>query len=310
MLYRTPAGAAPYYSLGADYGRPETHVVLLSDLERVGAYARAIAKVVTPGMTVVDLGSGSGVLARLAAQAGAGDVISIEVEPDINELAKSVDALLAPGKIERYVGRIEDFYVNRPIGLVVSELIGGLGDDEGMSSSLHRFRRNNDQWVGRDTIWVPRSLRVFASVVELPLSFSRHLEGIAATVGLVPNRVKGGPLLASCFEPLKVVSSDWVHAFEVPCSGEKVGTPYAVELSFRMVRRARRPALAFAVDCELTRDVELRTGNVVNPPTTWGVPVVPIAGNKVKKAGAELKLGLTLDWSPERGCVVEVDSRD
>jgi protein arginine N-methyltransferase 1 len=56
----------------------DLQVMLLKDRRRMAAYARAIRRAVRPGDVVLDLGSGSGILALLAAKAGARRVYAIE----------------------------------------------------------------------------------------------------------------------------------------------------------------------------------------------------------------------------------------
>lgn len=56
----------------------EDHRQLIGDAVRTGAYAAAIRAVVKPGDVVIDIGSGSGILALLACEAGARHVFAIE----------------------------------------------------------------------------------------------------------------------------------------------------------------------------------------------------------------------------------------
>ena len=58
-----------------------THERMLSDRVRVDTYHAAIFKHVKPGDVVVDLGTGTGVLAFFAANAGAREVHAIEHGP-------------------------------------------------------------------------------------------------------------------------------------------------------------------------------------------------------------------------------------
>lgn len=53
---------------------------------RMGVYAEAMRRAVTPGCTVIDLGAGFGVFSLLACQYGAGSVIAIEPDPIIELL--------------------------------------------------------------------------------------------------------------------------------------------------------------------------------------------------------------------------------
>ena len=53
--------------------------LMLRDYIRMVAYEKAIKEVVKPGMTVVDLGTGTGILALWALEAGAKKVYGIDV---------------------------------------------------------------------------------------------------------------------------------------------------------------------------------------------------------------------------------------
>ena len=64
-----------------------THIRMLADNIRVEAYRRAIFKTVRKGDRVVDIGTGTGILAFFALQAGARRVYAIETGPII-EVAK------------------------------------------------------------------------------------------------------------------------------------------------------------------------------------------------------------------------------
>lgn len=53
---------------------------------RMGIYAEALRRAVTPGCSVIDLGAAFGVFALLACKYGAGSVIAIEPDPSIELL--------------------------------------------------------------------------------------------------------------------------------------------------------------------------------------------------------------------------------
>ena len=52
------------------YGRPSIHRTMLRDTARVKAYSNAISRTNMKGQTVLDVGTGTGILAMLAVKKG------------------------------------------------------------------------------------------------------------------------------------------------------------------------------------------------------------------------------------------------
>ncbi|MEN3747874.1 50S ribosomal protein L11 methyltransferase [Sphingomonas sp. HF-S3] len=73
-------------------GVPDWHLVILRDSPRNAAYDAALRAVVKPGMRVLEIGTGSGILAMMAARAGAAEVITCERNPSIAAAAREVIA--------------------------------------------------------------------------------------------------------------------------------------------------------------------------------------------------------------------------
>ncbi len=73
------------------HGVPGFHLRMLQDADRNAAYRKAI-DINAPGKVVLDIGTGSGLLAMLAARAGAAHVIACEANPMIADRAKAVIA--------------------------------------------------------------------------------------------------------------------------------------------------------------------------------------------------------------------------
>lgn len=72
------------------YGVPGFHRSMLSDAVRNDFYARAIRETVRPGDVVLDIGTGSGLLAMMAAAAGAAKVVACEANPALAATAREI----------------------------------------------------------------------------------------------------------------------------------------------------------------------------------------------------------------------------
>ena len=69
---------------------PQWHFLMLGDATRNATYDAAIRRAVNPGAVVLDIGTGSGLLAMMAARAGAGHVFACEAEPLLAEKAREI----------------------------------------------------------------------------------------------------------------------------------------------------------------------------------------------------------------------------
>ncbi len=101
-----------------DYGK------MLLDRGRVEAYAAALRAVVSPGCTVLEIGTGTGVFALLAAKLGAATVHAVETD-DVVQVAR--DTAAANGLADRIVfhqARSQDVTLDRPADVLLSDLRG------------------------------------------------------------------------------------------------------------------------------------------------------------------------------------------
>jgi hypothetical protein len=143
---------------------------MLADGQRTEAYRQAIAEVVRPGDVVLDLGTGTGVLACFACRAGAARVHAIEAGP-ILDVARGV--CRAAGYQDRVV-----FYndvsprvaLPEPVDVIVTETIGNVGLDEGILGSVIDAR---DRFLRPGGRIVPRRLQLAAVPVEHPEVYRR-----------------------------------------------------------------------------------------------------------------------------------------
>jgi SAM-dependent methyltransferase len=121
----------------------DVHRRMLGDEPRMHAYLQAIIAAVKPGMAVLDAGTGSGVLAVLAARAGARVVYAVDGS-DILDVAK--DAFRASGVGERVVPIRGDFRtVSLPekVDVIVTETFGAFGLAEDGLTDIAACAANN-----------------------------------------------------------------------------------------------------------------------------------------------------------------------
>ncbi len=116
------------------------HFLMLDDQARNQAYARAIEKAVRPGMKVLEIGTGAGLLSLIAARAGA-EVTTCEANPTVAAVARLIiernglaDRIrVIPKRSDKL--RIPDDLAE-PADLVIHEIFGHLLFNEGVTAAL------------------------------------------------------------------------------------------------------------------------------------------------------------------------------
>ncbi len=110
------------------------HYRMLADKARVRAYGEAIRRVVQPGDHVVEIGTGTGILAVLAARAGA-RVTAIE-RYSIMDMARAVARHSGvEDRIEFVRGDAEQVNLDRPGDVLLSDIVGNRILNEGLLES-------------------------------------------------------------------------------------------------------------------------------------------------------------------------------
>jgi len=162
-----PIRLIPHYSQHTDYGDSKLHMLFLSDQVRVEAYAQALRETVRPGDVVLDIGTGPAVLAMLAARAGARRVYAIEGEPRVIPMTQQIIDQAGLGSVITLLpGISQEITLPEPVDVIVSELIGGLGNDEGMVPTLEDAR---DRFLRPETgRMVPQRVDTYIAPVSAP----------------------------------------------------------------------------------------------------------------------------------------------
>jgi predicted RNA methylase len=163
-----PGEVRPTVSGWAD---PVEHARMLHDARRTGDYLAAIGEAVRPGDVVLDIGTGSGVLAIAAVRAGARRVYAVEAS-DIAEVAERV---FAANRVQDRVTLIPGWSrttdLPEPADVLVAEVIGNEPFEEEILETTLDARRRLLKPGAR---LIPNALTLLARPLFLPEEEARQ----------------------------------------------------------------------------------------------------------------------------------------
>lgn len=124
-ILRAPdAPVAPRSRDEVGFGHAAIHVAMLEDRPRTDAFLDAIARTVRPGDVVVEIGTGTGILAMAAARAGARRVFAIEATQIAASARAVVEANALGDRVSVVEGWSSEVTLPEPGDVLVSEIIG------------------------------------------------------------------------------------------------------------------------------------------------------------------------------------------
>jgi SAM-dependent methyltransferase len=124
-----------------NFGAIDVHRRMLADGARLDAYQAALREVVGPTTVVADAGTGSGVLACLAAGAGARGVYGVD-RSDLLDVAERIVAKSGMAdKVTLVRGDLRDVTLPEPVDVIVTETFGALALAEGSPADVAAFAR-------------------------------------------------------------------------------------------------------------------------------------------------------------------------
>ncbi|MEG3626575.1 50S ribosomal protein L11 methyltransferase [Streptomyces poriticola] len=147
---------------------PRWHFAMLNDNGRNAALVTALERGVPEGATVLDIGSGSGLLAMAAARAGASRVFTCEMNPLLAEVARSVvdthglsDVITVIGRPSTELDPVRD--LGGPVDVLVSEIVDCALIGEGLLPSVRHAR---EHLLAPDGIMLPSAARLYGRLAS------------------------------------------------------------------------------------------------------------------------------------------------
>lgn len=166
----------------------------MTDERRTVKFQDAIEQMVKPGDLVLDSGTGSAVLALMAARAGAKKVVAVEYDPFVANIAvQNVAANGYSDVVEVIVGDMRnlDFGKDTVFDVVIMEMLTTGMIDEFQVWTINNLHQKG--WVNSNTRFVPRRQDTFVAPVYadfmnygLKMRMVRHLWEPYATMPFQP----------------------------------------------------------------------------------------------------------------------------
>lgn len=149
---------------------PSWHLPMINDTGRNEAYRKAIEKAVTGDDVVLDIGTGSGLLAMMAARSGAKQIVACELLRPMAEMARRIISrngyedritVLDKQSNELIVGKD----LSEPASIVISEILDVSLIGEGVIPSLRHATRH---LARTDAKIIPAAAKVWGMLIEWP----------------------------------------------------------------------------------------------------------------------------------------------
>ena len=283
------------------YDELELQRRMVGDRPRTKAFAAAIREVVQPGNVVLDVGTGTGILAMFAAKAGARKVYAVEAT-DIAEVAADlVQANGLSNQIQVIHDQVGEVQLDQKVDVLISEWLGNAAFVEGMLPAVLDAR---DQNLAPNGHMLPSKVRVLIAPLDDPIIYNAGGPGFwrEPIDGLDFSRLEEAELLQGRaaqirVEPAAVLApgQSFLELDLLTASADDAW--FEGQLSFVPARDGVLNGFCVWFEAELSPSVMLDTGPF-SPETHWGQTCLSFTPRPVR-AGERVEVSVNFYSDPE-----------
>lgn len=192
------------------------HYQMLDQEARIGGFEQAIPRVVKPGMKVLELGAGTGVLSFMAARAGASKVYAVERIPHVARAAERF--LMANGVADRVKivnADAASYLPPEPVDVVICEMLHTAMLREKQLAVIASFKKRYKERFGGQQM--PIFLPEAAVMAVQPVCTNYEFRGYQAPVPMfidVHNAHRMSPLALPSLYAMFAYADDYAMHFE------------------------------------------------------------------------------------------------
>ena len=280
------------------YGDLELQRRMVSDRWRTDAFAAAITAAVRPGDVVLDVGTGTGVLAMLAARAGAKVVYAIDQAEIVKTAANLVKANGLEDRVKIMRGPAGELALPEPVDLIISEWLGHMAFVENMLDDVLAARDANLKPGGR---MLPAQVAVRLAPVGDPVLYHhdgpgfwrRPVHGLDFS-SLETLELRQGRVLQTRIEPATLLGPAATLVDLDIAEAEPDDAYTAGSTTLEITQDGVLSGFAGWFDCTLAPGVRLDTGPR-QPETHWSQSAFAFPPRTVRRGDR-----LTLEWVLDR----------
>lgn len=149
------------YPISGYFSKLGAHQTMLADKKRLDSFSKALQGTIIPGKSIVlDIGTGTGILAMMAAKLGAKRVFALETSSIINVARRVAKDNKLDKKIEFIRGYSTDLNFDTKIDIIVSETIGFTGLEENIVEIMLDARK---RFGHKNTVIIPSEISVYCA---------------------------------------------------------------------------------------------------------------------------------------------------